>query len=214
MDSGSASRRRRSQTCCAARVWGRRRGGEARAGVRSCARKQRAWSAAACARRPQTASTATLPRSTDRPALRVEADARCEPTAQPRSPTHPLPRPSHSILAPPRGPGPLQPCHRSHARDQHARRRLATAESASSPAAGAPRLRLPRPRCPPRAARTFGRRSAGALINPARPDRVSLPHRAPTECRRRSAARATLRPVPPPALGAVRPACPDHGARA
>src|SRR5436309_16021200 len=44
----------------------------------------------------------------DRPALRVEADARCEPTAQPRSPTHPLPRPSHSILAPPRGPGPLR----------------------------------------------------------------------------------------------------------
>ena len=51
----------------------------------------------------------------------------------------------------------------------HGRKRVVTRGRRAAPTSATPRA-------PPRAARTFGRRSA-ALINPARPDRVSLPHR-------------------------------------
>jgi hypothetical protein len=53
----------------AQRAWGRRRGESAPAGLSSCAPRRTAWSPAICARRRQTALTASLPSRADRPTI-------------------------------------------------------------------------------------------------------------------------------------------------
>jgi hypothetical protein len=75
--------------------------------------------------------------ATGRPALGAKPDERWTPTAQPQASAHPPPRLRQSVLALPREPARLQPCHRSHARDGP------SAPLGAWPAESAPRVVTP-----------------------------------------------------------------------